>query len=155
MDSCFDPLSCAGNRVCRIAEDTVADADEIALQPPFFEESLSLVRLKHLPGTVNPARADAERVRGKHEILHDKAAVLDRRAGARAIDKHDDHDRRTVKRISVLPHDSGIHAREFISCRLILDGDHVRDLPIHPRRCIQPRVQNRGQLRFGDFFLLI
>ena len=140
----------AGVGTLGVAEDAGADARPLAFHAPFFEQGLAVRALEGLADTVYPAGAEAEGVRGVHEVAEDERAVLDSAGPARRVEDEDDRRRPIEGAGAGRPADLVVYALQLGDVRRVLDGQHDRGLPAHRRGRVGPGVEDGEQLRVVD-----
>ena len=127
-----------------VAERKMTYALIIALDAEFFKNFFSLRGFKLFFCTVDPAGRKSERMRGKHHIAENKAAVVN---VCRSVlfCKHDQNDRCTVKWVrAVSAHNGGIHFHQTVTQFAVCYSNDYRALPVHSACGIKSRVRNLG-----------
>ena len=116
----------------------------IALDAEFFKNFFSIRGFKLFFCTVDPAGRKSERMRGKHHIAENKAAVVN---VCRSVlfCKHDQNDRCTVKWVrAVSAHNGGIHFHQTVTQFAVCYSNDYRALPVHSACGIKSRIRNLG-----------
>ncbi len=149
------PRSCGRFRAVAVADDAVADADEVFRQAPFFEEGFPFRRFKFFFGPVDPARAEVQGSGGIHEVAQDEAAVGPGVGGFFHVGQDQEDRRGAVHGVARRAHDFGVESAQAGQGIRILDDDDGTGLQAMTAGCIGAGLENQIQVFIADLGLFV
>ena len=149
------PRGCGRFRAVAVADDAVADADEVFRQAPFFEEGFPFGRFKFFFGPVDPARAEVQGSGGIHEIAQDEAAVGPSVRGFFHVGQDQEDRRGAVHGVTRRAHNFGVESAQAGQGIRILDDDDGTGLQAMTAGCIGAGLENQIQVFIADLGLFV